>query len=85
MTFSCQGAAWYKWNAAQLGERTKQGREREGEREEWESVMFGCREIVPRALSEESAVGKIIKGLAGFSEAFASKSKRLIGFLCTNS
>ncbi len=35
--------------------------------------------------SEESAVGKIIKGLAGFSEAFASKSKRLIGFLCTNS
>ncbi len=47
--------------------------------------MFGCREIVPRALSEESAVGKIIKGLAGFSEAFASKSKRLIGFLCTNS
>jgi len=40
---------------------------------------------MPRALSEESAVGKIIKGLAGFSEAFASKSKCLIGFLCTNS
>lgn len=47
--------------------------------------MFGCEGIVPRALSEESAVGKIIKGLAGFSEAFGSKSKCLIGFLCANS
>lgn len=85
MTFSCQGAAWYKSNAAQLVERQGRERETDREREEWGSVVFGCRGIMPRALSEESAVGKIIKGLAGFSEAFASKSKCLIGFLCTNS